>query len=102
MDIEERIKSSVLDQDHLADFIIGTESHAEEIRCRLQELVHKGLVELYTYAKEDQSPVVLDKAKALLIMSNPDSWAWTSKYGEKQLYFVAPVRLGNNSPIYGA
>ncbi|WP_316674940.1 hypothetical protein [uncultured Tolumonas sp.] len=101
MDIEEIIKFGVLDQDHLADLLIGHESLANEIHCRVLELLEHGLVELYTYSNEHQYPIVLEKIQAISVAKNPDSWHWQSLSGSSQYYFLAPVRLSNGSLAYG-
>ncbi len=101
MEIEEIIKIGVLDQDHLADLLIGHESLYNEIHYRVLELLEHSLVELYTYSNEHQYPIVLEKTQAISIVKNPDSWHWQSVLGSTQYYFLAPVRLSNGSLAYG-
>ena len=91
MDIENHIKAGVLEQDHLADILIGKEDCANEIRSRVLALLDQGLVDLYTYEKG--SIVVFGKPQALSIASKPESWSWQSMSGKMQLYFLSPAQL---------
>mgnify|MGYP001281100804 CR=1 FL=1 len=101
MNIEERIRASVLDQDHLADLLRGNEASAHAIMVRVIELLRDGRIELYTYASGG-GVEVLDFNVALEIAANPKCWSWRSEHDEEQLYFLSPVYLENGSLAYGS
>lgn len=101
MNVEEHIRECILDQDHLADIVIGYESHVAAIQARVVELLDLGLVELYTYSTEQNGPVVLSKSNALAIARELQNWAWLSPSRQPQQYFLCPVKLADGRLAYG-
>jgi hypothetical protein len=101
MEIEEIVRSGVLDQDHLADLLLGHECMANEIRSRIVELIEQGKIELYTYENGGNAAITLEKAQALSIAKVPEHWSWRSASGKEQFYFLGPVKLSNGSLAYG-
>jgi hypothetical protein len=99
VELERHIRGCVLDQDHLADLLIGYESQAAAIQARVASLINAGLVELYTYLPSGEARV-LPRNDAVAIVECPSSWAWQSPADEAQLYFLNPVRLPDGSLAY--
>ena len=98
MDIEEQIKLSVLDEDHLADVLLGNEEHKEEIKKRVMELIENDLAEVYKYV--DDSIVVLTKNDSLDVLSNLDNWWWSNQELGKVDYFLCKVKDENGRYVY--
>ena len=98
MNLEEHIRICILEEDHLADTLIGHEAEAHAIRAKLRTLVAAGAVELYTYGSESDQPKVLPLQEALAIMGNAESWAWQSPSGVSQAFFLSHSQVGRLQP----
>jgi hypothetical protein len=99
MELEDHIRGSVLDQDHLADLLVGFESQAALIQARVASLIEQGLVELYTYPPEG-GIVMLSREDALGVVDRIASWTWQS-HADARNYFLSPVRLAGGALAYG-
>ena len=101
MDIEEHIKTNVIEESHLADLILGPAEYAEAIRMRVVELLEQGLIELYTYLDEPRRISTLDRETAVALARDSKNWAWRSPSGHSQCYFVCTANLADGKPAYG-
>lgn len=99
MEIENLIKESVLDQDHLADLLKGNEKHIAEIMNRVQELIRIEAIEIYTY--EDDKIIVISKHKAEEVVSKKVNWSWKQPNETEENYFLSPIKRPDGSLVYG-
>lgn len=99
MNIENHIKSSLLDQSHLADLLVGEKGQDQKIKNRVYELVDLGLIEVYTYQGEEI--LTLPKMEAISIINHNENWLWVSKSEGKKLYFISPITNDSGELKYG-
>jgi hypothetical protein len=97
MNLDEHIRTCILEEDHLADALIGQEPYAQKIRAELRRLVDSGDVALYTY-DPDSSLRFFTKSESLSIMDNVENWAWQSPSGATQTFFLCRGRSDSGQP----
>ena len=97
MNLDEHIRICILEEDHLADALIGHEPDAQRIRAELRRLVDTGNVALYTH-EPDSSLRFFTKAESRSIMDNVENWAWQSPSGESQTFFLFRGRSDPGQP----